>query len=161
MYSDTLWPGSWPPSPGFAPCAILICSWSADARYSAVTPKRADATCLIFERRLSPALQRNVVLDGALPMHDRQRVAVLDRALARAHLGAIAQRVLAAFAGVRLAADAVHRDRERRVRLGRDRAEAHRAGREALDDLLRRLDFVDRHRRRARRSGTRTARAAS
>ena len=30
MYSDTLWPGSWPPSPGFAPCAILICIWSAD-----------------------------------------------------------------------------------------------------------------------------------
>src|SRR5437667_302891 len=55
MYSDTLCPGSWPPSPGFAPRAILICSWSAHARYSAVTPKRADATCLIFERRLSPA----------------------------------------------------------------------------------------------------------
>ncbi len=25
----TLWPGSWPPSPGFAPCAILIWIWSA------------------------------------------------------------------------------------------------------------------------------------
>ncbi len=32
------------------------------------------------------------------------------------------------------------------MRLGRDRAEAHRAGGEALDDLRRRLDFVERHR---------------
>ena len=40
-------PGSWPPSPGFEPCAILISSWSARARYAAVTPNRADATCLI------------------------------------------------------------------------------------------------------------------
>ncbi len=58
----------------------------------------------------------------------------------------IAPRVLAAFAGVRLAADAVHRHRERRVRLGRDRAEAHRAGREALDDLFGRLDVLERDR---------------
>src|SRR6266705_3458477 len=56
MYSETLWPGSWPPSPGFAPCAILICSWSALTRYSAVTPKRAEATCLILERSESPSL---------------------------------------------------------------------------------------------------------
>ena len=84
----------------------------------AVTPKRPDATCLIVERSESPLAQR---------------------------LEAVG--VFAAFAGVRLAADAVHRDRERRVRLGRDRAEAHRAGGEALDDLRRRLDLLDRHRR--------------
>ena len=24
IQSSTLWPGNWPPSPGFAPCAILI-----------------------------------------------------------------------------------------------------------------------------------------
>ena len=53
--------------------------------------------------------------------------------------------VLAALAGVRLAADAVHRDRERLVRLLRDRAVAHRAGREALHDRRDRLDLVDRH----------------
>ena len=47
--SLTLWPGSWPPSPGFAPCAILICSTSALIRYSGVTPKRPEATCLILE----------------------------------------------------------------------------------------------------------------
>ena len=55
MYSLTLPPGSWPPSPGLAPCAILICSWSAETRYSVVTPKRPEATCLIFERSESPA----------------------------------------------------------------------------------------------------------
>ena len=57
--------------------------------------------------------------------------------------------VLAALAGVRLAAEAVHGDGERLVRLHRDRAVAHRAGGEALDDLAHRLDLVDRHRRRA------------
>src|SRR5438034_3669759 len=43
----TLCPGSWPPSPGFEPWAILISSSSARIRYCVVTPKRADATCLI------------------------------------------------------------------------------------------------------------------
>ena len=62
---------------------------------------------------------------------------LLDR---RAHRIAVGQRLeavglLAALAGVRLAADAVHRDRQRGVRLAADRAEAHRAGGEALDDL--------------------------
>ena len=47
MYAVALRPGSWPPSPGFDPWAILISSWSALARYVAVTPNRADATCLI------------------------------------------------------------------------------------------------------------------
>src|SRR6185295_17677029 len=54
------------------------------------------------------------------------------------------RRVLAAFARVALAADAVHRDRERLVRLGRQGAEAHRAGAEPLDDLAGGLDVVDR-----------------
>ena len=67
----------------------------------------------------------------------------------RAHRIAVGQRLeaidfLAAFAGVRLAADAVHGDGERGVRLAADRAVAHRAGREALDDLGRRLDFLER-----------------
>ena len=73
---------------------------------------------------------------------------LLDR---RAHRIAVrhpleAVRFLAAFAGVRLAADAVHRDGERGVRLARNRAERHGAGREALDDVLRRLDLLERHR---------------
>src|SRR5690606_5513911 len=55
MLSSTFLPGSSPPSPGFAPCAILICSSSAFARYQIVTPKRPDAICLIAERRESPS----------------------------------------------------------------------------------------------------------
>src|SRR3954464_4633565 len=50
----TFVPGSWPPSPGLAPCAILICRSSALTRYSLVTPKRPDATRLIALRRESP-----------------------------------------------------------------------------------------------------------
>src|SRR6201985_3150605 len=54
IHGYTLCPGSCPPSPGLAPCAILICSSSALTRYSLVTPKRPDATCLIASRFLSP-----------------------------------------------------------------------------------------------------------
>ena len=86
-------------------------------RYSAVTPKRPDATCLMAERI---------------------EIAVGQR------LEAVS--LLAALARVRLAADAVHGDGERGVRLARDRAEAHGAGREALDDVGRRLDLLERHR---------------
>ncbi len=102
MTASTLWPGSWPPSPGLAPCAILICIMSELTRYSAVTPKRPEAICLIAERI---------------------GIAVGER------LEAIA--FLAALAGVRLAADPVHGDGERRVRLAADRAVGHGAGREA------------------------------
>ena len=113
--ASTLCPGSWPPSPGLAPCAILICSSSALTRYSV-----GDA--------------------------EAARGDLLDR---RAHRIAVGQRLeavalLAALAGVRLAADAVHRHGQRGVRLAADRAEAHRAGGEALDDLARRLDLVER-----------------
>ena len=54
MICSTLCPGSWPPSPGLAPCAILICIMPELARYSAVTPKRPEATCLMAERIESP-----------------------------------------------------------------------------------------------------------
>ena len=54
MTLSTFRPGSWPPSPGLAPWAILIWSSSALTRYSEVTPKRPEATCLMAERRLSP-----------------------------------------------------------------------------------------------------------
>ena len=74
-----------------------------------MTPKRAEATCLIALRRQSPLASRT------------KRPGIL-----------------AAFAGVALAADAVHRDREVLVRLLADRSERHRAGFEALDDLARR-----------------------
>ena len=58
----------------------------------------------------------------------------------------VAIRIFAAFAGVALAADAVHGDGERLVRFLGDGAVAHRAGLEALHDAFDRFDFVDRNR---------------
>src|SRR5882762_5685406 len=66
IHGYTLFPGSWPPSPGLAPCAILICKSSALTRYSLVTPNRADATCLMALRRESPFASR-VYLAGSSP----------------------------------------------------------------------------------------------
>src|SRR6195952_653340 len=51
IHGYTLFGGSWPPSPGFAPCAILIWMSSAETRYSLVTPNRPLATCLTALRR--------------------------------------------------------------------------------------------------------------
>jgi hypothetical protein len=73
---------------------------------------------------------------------------LLDR---RAHAVAVRQRLvavgfLAAFAGIRLAADAVHGDGERGVRLARDRAEGHGAGGKTAHDVCRGLHFVERDR---------------
>ena len=72
---------------------------------------------------------------------------LLDRAAAQiaVGIGLEARFVFAAFAGVRLAADAVHGDGQRLVRFLADGAERHGAGGEALDDLLGRLDFFERH----------------
>ncbi|CFP61282.1 Uncharacterised protein [Bordetella pertussis] len=67
MYSETLWPGSWPPSPGLAPWAILIWIWSALDRYSALTPKRPEATCLMRERSESPARRATSASTRSLP----------------------------------------------------------------------------------------------
>ncbi len=66
----------------------------------------------------------------------------------RAHGIAVGQRLeavglLAALAGVRLAADPVHGDGKRGVGLAADRAEAHGAGGEALDDVGSGLDLFD------------------
>src|SRR4051812_23960218 len=47
VHGDTLWAGGCRPSPGLAPCAILICRSVALTRYSLVTPKRPLATCLM------------------------------------------------------------------------------------------------------------------
>ena len=78
---------------------------------------------------------------------EARRRHLLDRAATEVAVGVAheAQRILAAFAGVALAADAVHRDREIFVRLFADRAERHRAGFETLDDFASRLDFLERH----------------
>src|SRR6478609_669716 len=53
-------------------------------------------------------------------------------------------RVLASLTAVRLAADPIHRNRERLVRLGRNRAVRHGTGREPAHDLGYRLHLVQR-----------------
>jgi hypothetical protein len=83
-----------------------------------VTPKRADATCLIAERRRSPFASGRGPFD-----------------------------VLAALARVGPAAEAVHGDGQGLVRLGGDRAVAHRTRHEAAHDLIGPLDLLERHRR--------------
>src|SRR5208282_1214895 len=72
---------------------------------------------------------------------------LLDRAAAPIAVGIAleARGILAALAGVALAADPVHRDGEVLVRLLADRAERHCAGFEAFNDLGGRLDFFERH----------------
>ncbi|MBS1153851.1 MAG: hypothetical protein H6Q89_5549, partial [Myxococcaceae bacterium] len=70
---------------------------------------------------------------------------LLDRAAAQiavlfAH---VAAGLFSPFAAVRLAAEAVHRDRERLVGLGADRAEGHRPGDEPADELGGGLDLLE------------------
>ena len=69
---------------------------------------------------------------------------LLDRAVA---VGPEALRILAPLAAVGHRAEAVERERDRLVRLGRERAERHRAADEVPHDLLDGLDLVERDRR--------------
>ena len=85
-------------------------------RYSVVTPKRPDATCLIAERMESP-LGSGSKRSGSSPPSP-----VFD--LPPIRFIAIASVV---------------------VRFAADRAEGHGAGGEALDDLAGRFDLVERH----------------
>ncbi len=85
-------------------------------------------------------LQRQVHLDVGGADHGLERVALPDRDALQ--FLAVARGVLAALARVALAADAVHRHGQRGVRLGGDGAQRHRAGGEALDDLLGRFDLL-------------------
>ena len=55
--------------------------------------------------------------------------------------------IFAAFAGVALRSDGVHRDGQGFMGLGADAAVAHCAGGKALEDLGNRLDFIDGNRR--------------
>src|ERR687884_625766 len=125
----------------------------AFATPAATVPTPTSETSLTEMRalaRLRALRHLDLQLVGVDQVLDRDAEAargdLLDRRAAQVavRVGREARRVLAALAGVRLAAEAVHRDRERLVRLGRDRAERHGAGREALDDLRRRLDLVER-----------------
>ncbi len=78
---------------------------------------------------------------------EARRGDLLDRGAPRVAVGVerAATRVLAALAAVGAAAEPVERDRERLVRLLRDRSERHRARCEAAHDLARGLDLVERH----------------
>ena len=118
MSSVTLCPGSCPPSPGLAPCTILISSSSARTRYSVVTPKRADATCLMrLSSRSPPAGARN------------------------------SAGILAALSRIGLGVHPVHGDRERRMRLGRQGTERHGGRHETAPDRLDRFHLGEWHRR--------------
>ena len=88
---------------------------------------------------------RQVVRGDAEP----RRGDLLDRAAAPIAVGVGVETidVLTALTAVGPAADPVHRDGERLVRFGGDRAVAHRAGREAFDDLTCGLHLVQRNRR--------------
>ncbi len=66
MTLSTLNPMSWPPSPGLAPWATLICSSSALTRYSAVTPNLAEETCLTADLVFLPS-GPILNLDGSSP----------------------------------------------------------------------------------------------
>ena len=85
---------------------------------------------------------------------EARRCDLLDRASPPVAVGVrlVTRGVLAALAGVRLRADAVHRDGEQLVHLLAERAVRHAARREAADDVERRLDLVKGHRRRATRA---------
>ena len=77
MYSDDLVAGQLAAFAGLGALRHLdLRSGRRDARYSAVTPKRAEATCLIFERRLSPALSGMSLSICSRPSTDATRVAV-------------------------------------------------------------------------------------
>ena len=73
---------------------------------------------------------------------------LLDRGIFRVAIcfENVARRVFAAFAGVRAAPEAIHRDGQRLVRFLADRAVAHRAGLEPFDDALDGFDFLNRQR---------------
>ena len=76
--------GNCPPSPGFAPCAILISNSHALLRYSAVTPNRPEATCLIFEFAQSPFADGRKRLGSSPPSPESDFPPIRFIAIARA-----------------------------------------------------------------------------
>src|SRR5580693_877074 len=106
--SVTLWLGSWPPSPGFDPCAILISISSAWAKYSVVTPKRADATCFTLLLRIAGDPGKAGWWVGSSPRSP------------------VVGRVFSSFASIGASAELVHGLGDGLVRLGAQRAQRHR-----------------------------------
>ena len=88
-------------------------------------------------------------IDEVLAGHTKPAAGhLLDRGVFAVAVGLelVADRILAPFARVRAAAEAVHGNGEGLVGLLRNRAIRHGAGRKPLDDLLRGLDLLERHR---------------
>ena len=106
MFLSTFLPGNSPPSPGFAPWEIFDLDLIGIGQ--------------VFDRH-AEAARRNLLDRRSLGVTVFQR---------REPNG-----ILAAFARVALAAQSIHRDRERFVRLGTDTAKAHRTGTKSLDDF--------------------------
>jgi len=88
--------------------------------------------------------QRHIDFNHIVTNHRCQCRTILDRNTAQ--LRTITFGIFTAFAGIRFAAYAVHRNRERRMGFGRDRTERHRASDKTFDDFFCRFDFIQRNR---------------
>ncbi len=114
-----------------------------DGRVDLVARKLAALAGLGALRHLDLHLVRvHQVLGGHA---EAARGHLLDGRTHRIAVGQLLEafRLLAALAGVRTAAEAVHGDRQSRVRFIRDGAERHGAGAEALHDRARRFDLME------------------
>ena len=138
MYSDTFLPGQLAALAGLRALRHLDLDLLGGGEIFGGDAEAARGDLLDLRLQQVAFLQLQVAFDAALAEARSSVSPAFDRRVAVA--------ILAAFAGVRLAADAVHRDGQRGVRFGRDRAQRHGAGGEALDDFRRGLDFLDRHR---------------
>ena len=119
MKAVAFFAGSWPPSPGFDPWAILIFELVGTGEI----------------RRGHPEPCRGDLLDpGIVPTTVRRR--------------RIPGGVLPALTGVRGPAGLLDADGQRLVGLGAQRADAHRRHDEAADDVARRFDLGERDGRR-------------
>ncbi len=137
MYSDTLPPGSWPPSPGLAPCAILIWIWSARRQVFSCHPK--TTSCHLFDSRA----QRITFLQ--VEYRPTTRSFTYDGGNCLTLLGS--EFALELFDGnasglpppspvLHFPPMRIHCHSERSVRFSADRAQRHSTGGKALDDFL-------------------------
>ena len=83
IYFETLNPGNWPPSPGLAPCAILISISLQLFKYFAVTPNLPDATCFTLEFALSPLLRGTNLSSSSPPSPLQDAPPILFIAIAK------------------------------------------------------------------------------
>ena len=115
--------------------------------------QRGDHVVDLVARQLSAFARLGALRDLDLQHLGIDQIGRRDAEAAARHLldlghlvGAVARRVFAAFAGIAAAAEAVHRHRQRLVRLRRQRAQRHAGRIETPQDRLHRLDVLDRDR---------------